>query len=67
MDCDYSKINSEAYTQKLQFISSTYQLEQLIVKPTRVTNTSAIQIDLIFTNDTRNIAGSGVAHIGLSD
>jgi hypothetical protein len=67
MNCDYSKINSEAHTQKLQFISSTYQLEQLILEPTRVTNTSATQIDLIFTNDTRNVAGSGVAHIGLSD
>jgi hypothetical protein len=56
MNCDYSKINSEAHTQKLQFLSSTYQLEQLILKPIRVTNTSATQIDLIFTNDTRNIA-----------
>ncbi len=67
MNCDYSKIISEAHTKKLQFISSTYQLEQLILEPTRVTNTSATQIDLIFTNVTRNIAGSGVAHIGLSD
>ena len=67
MNCDYSKVNSESHTQKLQFISCTYQLEQLISKPTRVTSTSATQIDLIFTNDTRNIAGSGVAHIGFSD
>ena len=34
MNCDYSKINSEAHTQKLQFISRTYRLEQLILNPT---------------------------------
>jgi exonuclease III len=28
MNCDYSKINSEAHTKKLQLISSTYPLEQ---------------------------------------
>ena len=67
MNCDYSKNLPESHTQKLQFISCTYQLEQLILEPTRVTNTSATLIDLLFTNDTRNIAQSGVIHIGLSD
>ena len=67
MNCDYSKNPLELHTKKLQFISRAYQLEQLILEPTPVTNTSATQIDLLFTNDTRNIAQSGVIHIGLSD
>ena len=44
-----------------------YQLQQLISEPTRVTNTSATLIDLIFTNDLNNIAKSGVICYGISD
>ena len=39
----------------------------LISEPTRVTNTSATLIDLIFTNDSNNIAKSGVIYNGMSD
>ena len=67
MNCDYSKSPSEPHTRKLEFLSSTYQLQQLILEPTRVTNTSATLIDLIFTNETKNIATSGVIHNGMSD
>ena len=67
MNCDYSKNPLESHAKKLQFISRAYQLKQLILEPKRVTNTSATQIDLLFTNDTRNIAQSGVIHVSLSD
>ena len=67
MNCDYSKNLPESHTKKLQFISCAYQLEQLILEPTRVTNISATQVDLLLTNDTRNIAQSGVIRISLSD
>ena len=58
-------INSD-YAKTLQFISSVYQLEQLIKEPTRVTKSSATTIDLIFTNTVDNIATSGVIHLGIS-
>ena len=50
MNCDYSKNLPESHTKKLQFISCAYQLEQLILEPTRVTNISATQVDLLLTN-----------------
>ena len=67
MNCDYFKNPPDSHTQKLQFLSSIYQLQQLISEPTRVTNMSATLIDLIFTNESHNISKSGVIHIGVSD
>ena len=67
MNCDYFKNPLELHTQKLQFLSSIYQLQQLISEPTRVTNTSRTLIHLIFTNESHNIAKSGVIHTGVSD
>ena len=67
MNCDYFKYPPEPRTEKLKFLSSMYQLQQLISEPTRVTNTSATLIDLIFTNDSNNIAKSGVIYNGMSD
>ena len=67
MNCDYLKGPIDPHTRKLQFLSSVYQLEQLILEPTRVTDKSSTLIDLAFTNDTNNIAKSGVIHNGMSD
>ena len=67
MNCDYFKYPPEPRTEKLKFLSSMYQLQQLISEPTRATNTSATLIDLIFTNDSNNIAKSGVIYNGMSD
>ena len=67
MNCDYFKYPPEPRTEKLKFLSSMYQLQRLISEPTRVTNTSATLIDLIFTNDSNNIAKSGVIYNGMSD
>ena len=68
MNCDYLKDRIEPHTRKLQFLSSVYQLEQLISEPIRVTaDKSATLIDLAFTNDANNIVKSGVIYNGMSD
>ena len=67
MNCDYLKDPINPHTRKLQFLSSVYQLEQLIFEPTRVTKKSSTLIDLAFTNDMNNIAKSGVILNGMSD
>ena len=54
MNCNYAKNPPEIHTQTLQFLSSVYPLEQLILEPTRVTKSSATTIDLIFTSETKN-------------
>lgn len=67
IDYDYMKDSIETHTRKLRFLSSVYQLEELILEPTRVTNKSSTLIDLAFTNDTNNIAKSGMIYNGMSD
>ena len=67
LNCDISKFPQDSDARKLQFLSSLYQLDQLINEPTRVTTTSTTLIDLFFTNKQQNIMQSGVVHIGISD
>lgn len=54
-------------TRKLLTITDVYGLQQLITEPTRITETSATLIDLIFTNCPDKVLCSGVRHIGISD
>ena len=63
INSDYAKTPFDVRTRTLQFISSVYQLVQLIKEPTRVTKTSATIIDLIFTNLVDNTATFGVIHL----
>ena len=67
INSDYVKTPLDIHTRTLQFISSVYQLEQLMKEPTQVTKSSATTIDLIFTNMVDKIATSGVIHLGISD
>ena len=67
LNCDISKTPHDLNTRKLLFLSSLYQLDQLIKKPTRVTRTSATMIDLFFANKPENILHSGMIHLGISD
>ena len=67
INSDYAKTPLDVHTRTLQFISSVYQLEQLIKEPTRGTKSSATTIDLIFTNMVDKIATTGVIHLGISD
>ena len=48
INSDYAKTRLDVHTRTMQFISSVYQLEQLIKEPIRVTKSSATTIDLIF-------------------
>ena len=64
-NCDVTKSSPDYNTRGLQFLSTLYQLDQIINEPTRVTITSASLIDLFFTNKRENISQSGVIHLGL--
>ena len=67
LNCNTDKFSPDHNTRKLLFLSALYQLEQLINEPTRVTKTSASLIDLVFTNERKNISHSVVIHLGISD
>ncbi|XP_068690306.1 uncharacterized protein [Montipora foliosa] len=67
LNCDVSKVSFDPHTRQLIFLCSLYQTDQLIDKPTRVTDTSAAMIDLVLTNVKENIHASGVIHLGISD
>ena len=67
LNCDVSKVSLDPHTRQLIFLCSLYQIDQLIDKPTRVTDTSATMIDLVLTNVKENIHASGVIHLGISD
>ena len=67
LNCDVSKFSLDPHTRQLIFLCSLYQIDQLIDKPSRVTDTSATIIDLVLTNVKENIHASGVIHLGISD
>ena len=58
---------SRALKRKLLSFTSMYNLEQLIDKPTRITENSSTLIDLLFANNNHRIVASGVLHVNLSD
>jgi exonuclease III len=69
-NCDWSRlINNKAnvQTNKLAELAGTFQFEQLINEPTRITSTTKTLIDLAFTNKPELINGSGIIHLGISD
>ena len=67
INCDVMKLPPDAHTQQFNFLSSLYQLDQLINKPTRVTKKSSTLIDLVLTTMKENISASDVIHVGMSD
>ena len=69
-NCDWTRLinnRSNAQTNKLAEIAKTFQFEQLINEPTRITATTKTLIDLAFTNKPELINGSGVIHLGISE
>ena len=65
---DLNKVSLDPHTGQLSFLCSLYQIDQLIDKPTRMTDTSAtIMIDLVLTNVEENIHASGAIHLGISE
>ena len=67
MNCDYMKACLDPHSSRLQFLSSIYQLMQLIDEPMHITVISKTLIDLILTNRPENILSTGVIHLGISD
>ena len=67
INCDMIPTRYDNNTQKLKNIADVYGLQQLITEPTRITQTSATCIDLIYTNCADKIVCSGVRHISISD
>ena len=54
-------------TKVLTGITELFDLQQLICEPTRITESTATTIDLIFTNESDKIVCSGVSRVGISD
>ena len=52
---------------KLMRIANLYDLEQLILQPTRITPSSKSLIDLLFTNSCHRVVDCGVINLTLSD
>ena len=67
LNCDWNKSPLDNHTQNLESMCSLYQLKQIIDAPTRVTNLSATQIDLIVVNNPDGIYDQVVLEIGISD
>ena len=67
INCDMIATRYDNNTQKLKSIADVYGLQQLITEPTRIPQTSATCIDLIYTNCADKIVCSGVRHISISD
>ncbi|CAB4031226.1 RNA-directed DNA polymerase from transposon BS, partial [Paramuricea clavata] len=67
LNCDWNKTPLDSHTQRLKNICVLYQLSQIIDEPTRVTKSSATQIDLILANNPESISNHGVIEIGISD
>ena len=69
-NCDWTGVKSgtmKPQTNKLHEITEAFQFEQMIDKPTRITDHSETIIDLVFTNKPELVTNFGVIHIGISD
>ena len=71
LNCNLASLQHDSNTRRLCEISDLFGLQQLLSEPTRITESSATLIDLIFTNFADRKAGrevcSAVLHIGISD
>ena len=68
LNCNFLEMPKGQVTYKLLDIMNTYQLQQQIEKPTRVTSTKSCLIDVILTflGDTKTLE-TGVIPLGISD
>ena len=66
-NCDWNKSPLDSHTHRLKSLCTLYQLGQIINEPTRVTKSSANQIDLILLNNPESISNFGVIELGISD
>ena len=68
LNCNLLEQNKNLPTSKLLDLVDVYQLQQHILSPTRITNTTASLLDVILTycGDDK-ILDTGVIHLGISD
>ena len=67
LNWDWNKSPLDSHTHRLKSLCTLYQLRQIINEPTRVTKSSATQIDLILLNNPESISNFGVIELGISD
>ena len=67
LNCNYLSNSSNTPLSQLKQLSTTYQFQQLITEPTRITPNSSTLIDIILSNEPSKILKSGVLHLGISD
>ena len=67
LNCNLLSDTPSTNTSELLNIFTTYNLNQLITDPTRVTNNSQTLIDLCVTNTPDKVRASGVLSFGISD
>ena len=67
LNCNLLSDTPSTNTSELLNIFTTYNLNQLITEPTRVTNNSQTLIDLCVTNTPDKVRASRVLSIGISD
>ncbi|XP_060580125.1 uncharacterized protein LOC132736928 [Ruditapes philippinarum] len=66
-DFNYNFINSISVNSKWNNTISTFNLNQLITQPTRVTQTSSTIIDHLYTNQPQNICDIKIPILSISD
>ena len=66
-DFNCNMLNPDSCTRTLTMVMSQYGLDQLIGCPTRVTQSSETQIDLLFSTNPDTLVHTGCKGVGLSD
>ena len=67
VNCDLLVGVHSNYTNRLLATANLFQLTQMIIEPTRVTEYTRTLIDWFMANKPENINNSGVLHLGVSD
>ena len=66
-DFNLNQLEPDNMTRRMDDICQTYNLHQLIDVPTRITDSTATLIDLIYVSDPSSIIQSDVIPLGISD
>ena len=66
-DLNLNQLEINNYTKEMDHICQTYNLQQLIDIPTRITSSTSSLIDLLYVSEPSYIAESGVFQLSISD
>ena len=66
LNCDLAISDLQPQSRRLMEIFQLFQLKQLIVEPTRITDDTEMLLDIV-TNRPDKVKDSGVIHLGISD